>query len=164
MNLIWLILVLCAHDSYSSSQKKSCHKRKVLKWSRITQSLTMLNDLCEKVCLCFFSNYQLDCRWFFQQTGKISSGSKIFWFDFWMMWDNFQEFRKLLLLSLAHCIPRGCSCTSSKVLQTTSMCVENELKSWRDCVFSVASPQNMNVGEIFFNHVYSEYSNTLSSE
>ena len=47
------------------------------------------------------------------------------------------------------------------------MCVENELKSWRDCVFSVASPQNMNVGEIFFNHVYSEYSeysNTLSSE
>ena len=56
-----------------------------------------------------------------------------------------------MLLSLAHCIPRGCSCTSSKVLQTTSMCVENELKSWRDCVFSVASPQNMNVGEIFFN-------------
>ena len=67
------------------------------------------------------------------------------------MWENFSEFRKRLLLSLIHCIPRCCSCTSSKFLQTTSMCVENELKSWKDCVFSVASPQNMRVGEIFFN-------------
>ena len=120
--------------------------------------------ICAKKFVSAFSNYYLDFRWFFQQTGKISSGSKIFWFDFLGDVGQFQGVQKTFVAKFP-CLPCCCSCTSSKFLQTTSMCVENELKSWRDCVFSVASPQNINVRKIFFYHeICSEYSNILSSE
>ena len=65
MNLIWFILVLRAHDSYSSSDiilEIIMPQKKNFEMQENYKSLTMLNDLCARGCLCFF---------FLQITGLI---------------------------------------------------------------------------------------------
>ena len=59
MNLIWFILVLRAHDLYSSSNitlEIIMPQKKNFEMQENYKSLTMLNDLCQKGCLCFSNN------------------------------------------------------------------------------------------------------------